>query len=356
MSLRVRLRAELAQGPQGAPKRIRLRDFISGWYARNEPRWRHSTQSRNAQHADLIARSWLGDVFLDALAPADCEAWLGDLAAEKVTGKDGKPRARFGGHTCLGVLRVLRQVTRDAQARLELPRWACQGVERPVPVSHYTDDEPNLLSADELRRVLAALKGSPWEPLILTMVLTGLRFGEATALQWGDLDPNAGTIRVRRSQYRGVVAESTKTGRSRSVPLPVELWAVLAPRRGEPSAWAFPSSLGVPHKTGAVLRKPMQAALAKAQVSHRVTPHGLRRTLNNLVRQVASGEVVRSITGHSSEAMTDHYSHVSSAEKSSAVARVIELVDLTTPTTPSTTPFGGADHHILTRSPGIDPS
>jgi hypothetical protein len=39
--------------------------------------------------------------------------------------------------------------------------------------------------------------------------------------------------------------------------------------------------------------------------------HGFRRTFNNLPRQVASGEVVRSMTGHVTERMTEHYSHVS---------------------------------------------
>jgi integrase len=57
-----------------------------------------------------------------------------------------------------------------------------------------------------------------------------------------------------------------------------------------------------------------------------LTVHGLRRTMNNLLRQVTHGEVVRSVTGHVTERMTEHYSHIGADEKSSAVAKVLQLV------------------------------
>jgi hypothetical protein len=47
---------------------------------------------------------------------------------------------------------------------------------------------------------------------------------------------------------------------------------------------------------------------------------------NNELRKVAGGEVVRSIIGHATEAMTHHYSHVDEGEKRAAVARVFLLV------------------------------
>ena len=67
-------------------------------------------------------------------------------------------------------------------------------------------------------------------------------------------------------------------------------------------------------------------ALAAAGIHEHVTIHGLRRTFNNLVRQVASGEVVRAMTGHVTERMTEHYSHVGANEKHDAVRRALGLV------------------------------
>ena len=50
---------------------------------------------------------------------------------------------------------------------------------------------------------------------------------------------------------------------------------------------------------------------------------------NTLVEQVAAGRVVRSLTGHSTEEMTAHYSGVAtSAEKQQAVAKLVKLVGL----------------------------
>jgi hypothetical protein len=45
-----------------------------------------------------------------------------------------------------------------------------------------------------------------------------------------------------------------------------------------------------------------------------------------LVRQVTTGEVVRSITGHVTRQMTEHYSHIAVAEKHAAVNQVLCLV------------------------------
>jgi len=74
------------------------------------------------------------------------------------------------------------------------------------------------------------------------------------------------------------------------------------------------------------LRWPMQYVLRKVGIRKRVTPHGFRRTLNNLLRQVAGEIVTRSVTGHVTQAMTEHYSHVGREEKLAAAASIAKLV------------------------------
>jgi hypothetical protein len=54
--------------------------------------------------------------------------------------------------------------------------------------------------------------------------------------------------------------------------------------------------------------------------------HGLRRTFNNLSRQVAGEIVTRSITGHVTQAMTEHYSHVAGTEKLASAGQIVRLV------------------------------
>jgi integrase len=56
--------------------------------------------------------------------------------------------------------------------------------------------------------------------------------------------------------------------------------------------------------------------------------HGLRRTFNNLSRQVAGAIVTRAITGHVTEEMTEEYSHVDRAEKVRTADQVVALAGL----------------------------
>jgi hypothetical protein len=61
-------------------------------------------------------------------------------------------------------------------------------------------------------------------------------------------------------------------------------------------------------------------------IKRRFTVHGFRRTFNNIARQVAGEIVTRSITGHVTQAMTEHYSHVGREEKLAAAGSVVRLV------------------------------
>jgi len=89
----------------------------------------------------------------------------------------------------------------------------------------------------------------------------------------------------------------------------------------------FPTAKGTPHK-GTPLNVVLREA-CKSLGFPRLSPHGLRRTYNNLLRQVAEGAVVRSIVGHTTEAMTEHYSVISLNEKRAAAGKVLELVRAT---------------------------
>jgi len=81
---------------------------------------------------------------------------------------------------------------------------------------------------------------------------------------------------------------------------------------------------------------PLQRALARAGIAKRVTVHGLRRTFNNLSRQVAGNIVTRAITGHVTDEMTEHYSHVDCAAKLRAADQVVALAGLRAPANDNT--------------------
>jgi integrase len=200
-------------------------------------------------------------------------------------------------------------------------------------VKGYDDANPNILSASELARVIEAMQRRSFQSyaLCLTLALTGLRKGEATALRWVDLDYEAGIIRVVRSQWRGMVG-TPKTGKARTVPMTTELATVLREQQRRlaesplgKEGWVFPGRNGGVIAMNA-LRTALATALKQAGIGRRFTVHGLRRSFNNRSRQVAGEIVTRSITGHVSQEMTEHYSHVGREEKLAAAASVVKLV------------------------------
>jgi integrase len=322
----IQLREEWKAGIQDADlvaREIpRLRDYVESWLKSRALSVKASTAITYAEALAHYVLPDLGEFFIDKITDGDVKAWQIGLSQ------------RLGAGTVNSALIMLRMVLADAIAEYRLPHNPVSRVKR-LAVSPCTDEEPNLLTAEELGKVLAAFKEHEPEsyPLAITLALTGERYGEATAMKWGDLDEVAGVIRVRRSQWRGIVG-TTKTGTVRSVPLVPELQTVLREHRARlassgisvlDSDWVFPGEDGglLPRVW---LRWALIRVLTRVGITKRVTTHGLRRTFNNLSRQVAGEIVTRSITGHVTAAMTEHYSHVGSEEKLAAAGSIVRMV------------------------------
>lgn len=303
------------------PRRVRLAEYALSWFASRAPGLKPSTRDRYARTLDLHILPALGDHYLDALESADIVRWRDS--------RSGAPSS-INGH-----LRVLRTLLADATEELGLPRSPASRVRALREPKRSGEEHSNRLTAAELGRVLAHLRED--EPgswaLIITQAFTGARFGEVSALRWEDIDPEAGVIHIRRSQWLGRV-DSTKTDAHRTVPLPEPLAQVLELHHrttleedlpGAETGYCFANAVGgLPYNS--TINDHLRAALDAVGIDRRVTSHGLRRTLNNLTRQVATGEVVRSIIGHVTERMTEHYSWVELEEKRAAIGGVLRLV------------------------------
>jgi len=66
--------------------------------------------------------------------------------------------------------------------------------------------EKRLLSRDDMQRLLGALDGDV-KLIILTIFGTGLRISEVLGLRWGNIDLDAGTLKVAQRWYRGDLDE-----------------------------------------------------------------------------------------------------------------------------------------------------
>lgn len=176
--------------------------------------------------------------------------------------------------------------------------------------------------------ILLAQSDDPWYPLWALLVTTGLRLGEATGLQWHDVDLDAATATVRRTMHhekgKGMVVGPPKTSQSRrTVHLAHGVVKALGTLRakqeeqcfgkGQPLAdehLMFCTADGGGLDPG-YLRKAFRRCLGHAGLPM-IRIHDLRHTAATyLLHNGTHIKVVQELLGHSSITLTlDTYSHV----------------------------------------------
>src|SRR5215468_10560378 len=116
------------------PARMRLEDFARSWLAGRlaKNRLKPSSASKVASVLDVHVLPHLGQMYVDAIRPADVERWLqGQLRRKYAPGR--KPRSgekrsgmrSYSAIAILGHLRVLKTLSRAAKSMLGLDRDFC---------------------------------------------------------------------------------------------------------------------------------------------------------------------------------------------------------------------------------------
>ena len=153
--------------------------------------------------------------------------------------------------------------------------------------------------------------------LLAVLYRAGLRIGEALALEPRDLDPENGTLHVRRG----------KGARPRTVAMDPEAWAALErwlDRRGQLGVngrhAVFCTLQGRPVEASYV-RHMMKRLAQRAGLGRRVSPHMLRHTFaSELAREGTPIHVIRRLLGHARLETTAHYcDHLAPTELVDAV-------------------------------------
>lgn len=272
-----------------------------------------------------IIGSGLGRLPLSKITPRAVEGWLVELNNKGLTEA-----------TVRSVYNILRAILDVAVRDGALSVNPAAIVKRP----RVTRAEAQYLTDDQVHAVLSAARTTRFASLFELLIHTGLRRGEALALQWSDVDLEAGTLRVRATLTRFdgklQVTEPKTTKSDRTVPLDVDAVRVLravriqqAQDRLRAGSWwhqtgfVFTSRSGEPCEPRNALRA-FHTAARHAGLPVSVGLHTLRHTAATiLIEEGVPLKIVSEILGHASVTITgDIYGHVSPDVAREAVAKL----------------------------------
>ncbi len=189
--------------------------------------------------------------------------------------------------------------------------------------------EMQVLTGEEIQRLLIQAKEDGCFELLLLELSTGLRRGEILALWWDDLDFRTGTLRVERQvqriQGKLVVSQPKTRASSRSILLPAPILKILEQyRQNVDSRWMFPS----PKKEDsprdpAAVRKKLSAVLKRAGCPA-ARFHDLRHTFaTSALEHGMDVKTLSTVIGHVSSATTlNVYAHVTDEMRQKAADKI----------------------------------
>lgn len=250
------------------------------------------TREAYRRMADATIKPDLGEFPIDELTDDDITRWVLRMESRPSPRRAG---ATYSAKTVRNHHGFLSQVLAKAAARGLRTGNPARGVE----ISRTRRQRMVFLTQSEFATLLHFVP-DPHKPLILWLAATGMRWGEATALTWGDIDRDSRPMRAhvdkawQKPKYgsgRVLGPPKTQAG-ERTVSVPDDLIEALGPP-GPGDALVFATSKGTPLWSGSFYPRVWQPAVAAANDTERcaaagLTPIGKRPRLHDLRHAHAS--------------------------------------------------------------------
>lgn len=273
-----------------------FREASDIWFAENKPQWRHTNASAIRSILDKRLLPVFGDRAVDTITRAD----LLEFRAQTIGATNRKGQQSLSASRVNHIMGVARMVLADASDKLGFvsPYRNIKPVRTKKP-----EIEPFTL--DEVERMLAAVRAD-FRPYLVLRFFTGLRSGEANALEWGHIDFDNDVIRVRQVLVRDELVQTKTDGSTRDVPMiPSVRHALLEQRKIAPlaSRWVFVSPEGGPINLVNFTNRVWHPLLRNLDLTPR-RPYQTRHTAATLM--LAAGENpewVARVLGHASTEM-----------------------------------------------------
>lgn len=233
----------------------------------------------------------LGEIPIDAITEDDVRAWMTWLESQDSKRRPGKKVAQKTVQNHHG---LLSQILAAADARGLRKGNPARGIK----ATRQRKERMVVLSQSEFATLLHFVPEN-WRPLVMWLAGTGMRWGEATALTWGDIDQDSRTalVHIDKAWQKGETAArvlgppKTDAG-ERTISVPHELVAKAGPpARGD--ALVFRGAQGGPVWPGGFYSRVWRSAVDAANDEDRcaaagLTPLGKRPRLHDLRHSHAS--------------------------------------------------------------------
>ena len=278
----------------------------------------HTTNAARKIHVEHHLLPYFADMPLAKIDRKSIDKFAARMFS-KVKGKPAHERVRKSGtgekplspSTVLAVLLTLRRILKTAIEYGDL------AILPTIPRIKVPERPFKFYDATEAERLIQAA-GDETERAILTFAIhTGARAGELLAVRRGDIDLRLAAVTFSRSSTSGIVRDSTKSGKVRSVPLSptcvAALRAMFAARTiqkldGDDLVFArsdrSPLDLFVLHRM-------LERAQRRAGL-RRVRCHDLRHSFASILAMAGTPmQRVQSWLGHTTPMMTQRYAHLS---------------------------------------------
>ncbi|WP_344558889.1 site-specific integrase [Kitasatospora saccharophila] len=306
---RTEIESALGLGTYRDPRagRTKVADVAEAWFA-SKVDIRRSTRSRYRGVLDFYVIPRWGTTAVADVQHEDIVVWLGNIMADSIAADSPLSAA-----TIRKIWVVLKSVLGYAVRTKKIAHNPAVG----VPLPRYTPAEHVYLTDVQVEALAEAC--GEYRALILFLAYTGVRWGEATAIQIKHVDLKTRRVRIAQAwasdNNKLYLEDSPKNHERRSVPIPAflvaELLAIIADRG--PEEYLFVAPRGGVLMIRNFTRRHFKVALVAADLEKLgVTLHKLRHTAASLA--IASGadvKVVQTMLGHKTATLTlDTYGHL----------------------------------------------
>lgn len=264
-----------------------------------------NTRSYYQTQLDTHIYPVLGDMKLPEITPAQITALLLE-----------RQNAGAAHSSLIAIYTTLHQLFKSAYLDDTISHNPMDKVERPRETkAKLKDEEIDACTADELRYIISCLDREPlkWQAMIRLLIDTGVRRGEACALQWKNVDFKENRIafadNLCYTKHKGVYIDTPKNGRNRTMDIAPEVMELLRRLQIEQSGKAL-SPFVFSQERSAKPMHPQSPTRYLKRFAERygiegLHPHKLRHSFASVA--IINGADIASVSeklGHSDKAVT----------------------------------------------------